>query len=120
MSRIEINVLEASKELTKRERVQLKDTGAMTQLREMIGKTIAPEAYARIAVHNERARGDQDYEQLVIWGKDGVQYVTGSGTFAQKFLDIAEEMEGEEFEILVKEQASRNYPGKTFLTCNLI
>ena len=120
MSRLEITVLTTSKELTKRERVQLKDTGSMTQLREKVGEKVAPEAWAQIAVHNERARGDQDYEQLVIWGKDGVQYVTGSGTFTQKFLDIAEEMEGEEFEIAVNEQASRNYPGKTFLTCSLV
>ena len=57
---------------------------------------------------------------VVIVDEDGTSYLTGSENFMANFLSIAEEMEGEPFEVEVYRKPSKNFNGKDFLTCKLI
>lgn len=77
--------------------------------------------YARVAIHNEKARENKDYERLVIFTDDGGAFYTGSPTFSDRFTQIMELMEGESGWALSCEKGkSNNYKGKTFLTCKVV
>ena len=83
--------------------------------------TITPAAYAILAIHNS-AGSNPDYTNIVIIDTNGNKYITGSPTFTNKFLDIWVEMydENELFDIEVYKKDSKNYKGKTFLSCSVI
>ena len=110
-------------ELTKKERVMYKNTSDSKRLDEETSKNgslvIAPKIWMELSVHNDKSP-NPDYTQYIIVDKSGVSYLTGSENFMANFLSIAEEMEGEDFEIEVYRKASKNYNGKEFLTCKLI
>ncbi|MBO7731597.1 MAG: hypothetical protein J6S67_03570 [Methanobrevibacter sp.] len=120
-----VEIKESSKEFTKRERVMLKDTGNCIKLDEVVAidcpLTITPAAYAILAIHNS-AGSNPDYTNIVIIDTNGNKYITGSPTFTNKFLDIWVEMydENELFDIEVYKKDSKNYKGKTFLSCSVI
>ncbi len=77
--------------------------------------------YAIVAIHNEKARENKDYERLVIFTDDGASFYTGSPTFRDRFMQIMELMEGEDGWALSCEKGnSNNYKGKTFLTCKVV
>ena len=114
----------ASKELTAKERVMLKDTTNAVSLDEATQGAplvIDPAYYVTLMVHNEKAE-DKDYKKHVIVDKAGTKYVTGSESFITSFVDIMDEMEGtdEEFQIQVYRMPSKNYKGKEFLTCSIL
>lgn len=114
----------ASKELTAKERVMLKDTTNAVSLDEATQGAplvIDPAYYVTLMVHNEKAE-DKDYKKHVIVDKAGTKYVTGSESFITSFMDIMDEMEGtdEEFQIQVYRMPSKNYKGKEFLTCSIL
>ena len=119
-------ILEASKELTNRERIKLKEMndGESLDLLTANGNSIEinPDFYAVISVHNEKSKGDKDYTKYVVVDKDGTTYITGSGSFWESFKNIAEEMDGEEedYSIKVFSKPSKNYQGKSFITCSII
>ena len=121
-----VTITESSRELTKKERIQLKDTsdalGLDQATQEIDGEkvTIKPELYCLLQIHNENAKGDKDYEQILIMDDLGQKWITGSATFIRSFLDIAEEMEGDPFEIQVIRKPSKNYNGKDFLKAVLV
>lgn len=114
----------ASKELTAKERVMLKDTTNAVSLDEATQGAplvIDPDYYVTLMVHNEKAE-DKDYKKHVIVDKTGTKYVTGSESFITSFIAIMEEMDGtgEEFQIQVYRMPSKNYKGKEFLTCSIL
>ena len=114
----------ASKELTAKERVMLKDTTNAVSLDEATQGAplvIDPAYYVTLMVHNERAE-DKDYKKHVIVDKAGTKYVTGSESFITSFMDIMDEMEGtdEEFQVQVYRMPSKNYKGKEFITCSIV
>lgn len=114
----------ASKELTAKERVMLKDTTGAVSLDEATQGApvvIDPDFYATLLVHNEKAE-DKDYKKHIIVDKAGTRYVTGSESFMSSFVNIMEEMDGsgEEFEIQAYRMPSKNYKGKEFLTCSIV
>lgn len=118
MSEFKVEVIKSSRELTAREKIQLKDTAACISLdrlsREQPDAVIGVEGYAVLAIHNERAKGDTDYEQLVVLSTDGNKYITGSNAFRTSFLDIWEEManDPEPWGIRVIRKQSNNFAGE--------
>ena len=124
MTGYEVKIAETSKELTAKERIQLKDTtnaqklDEVTQVEPLI---IYPEMFAILDIHNEKS-DNVDYKNYIIKDKNGNTYVTGSESFFSSFLQIYDEMrnETEEWGIKCYRVPSKNYKGKEFLTCTVI
>lgn len=124
MTGYSVKITNASKELSAKERVALKDTTNAIALDEatQAGKVlIEPDFYVELSVHNEKSE-DKDYTKYVIVDKSGNKYVTGSASFMSAFSGILDEMadSGEEYAIEVYRMPSKNYKGKEFLTCSIV
>lgn len=119
-------VIEISKEVSAKQKIQLKDTTNCISLDEATNENdrmiISPDFYAVIAVHNEKSE-DKDYEKYVVVDRAGNKYVTGSKSFFTALRDIMSDMAAEapdeEYDIEVYRRESANYKGKTFITCSL-
>lgn len=115
------------KELTKKEKVMLKDLTDCAVLgteAEANGCDIIihPAFYAILSIHND-ALSEPDYEAYVIVDRDGTKYQTSSDSFITSFRDIISDMEGEDPEtwaIKVTLKPSKNRTGKSFLKAVLI
>lgn len=120
-----VTIKEVSKDLSARERIKLKDTTNAIKLDMAVTPDtplmISPDAYAILNIHNEKS-DNVDYENYVILDKSGNKYVTGSPSFWQAFLEIWIEMEkeNEPYDIEVYKMESKNYKGKSFLTCSIV
>lgn len=119
-------VARASKELTAKEKIMLKDMSDAVKLDDAVKEqaiVIKPDFYAIINVHNEKS-DTKDYTKIVIVdGDSGIKYTTGSMPFITTFEDIMQEMEdaGEtDFSLKVYAKESKNYKGKYFITCSII
>lgn len=117
-------VSETSKELTAKERIQIKDTTDCVRLDEATRENaviIDVDFYAVLNIHNEKS-DDKDYTTYVIVDKDGQRYTTGSPSFWSSFMNIYEEMknESEPWAIKAYRMPSKNRAGKDFITCSLI
>lgn len=130
MTGYSVKIADASKELTKKERVMLKDTGDALKLDEIIqGEPIIinPDYWVTLMVHNEKS-DNVDYSVYLIVDKNGTKYVTGSESFWTTFSDIWDEMtdemtgdgNDEEWQLKCYKLDSKNYKGKQFLTCSVI
>lgn len=114
----------ASRELSARERIAIKDFSNAIPLDEATkdGKlVINPVDYAVLDVHNEKS-DNKDYKKYIVIDAGGTKYVTGSENFFDSFMEIMEEMSGEdeEFSIEVYQMESKNYKGKSFITCSIL
>ena len=119
-----------SKALSVQERIKIKDLSNAIPLDSTVTDDtpviITPDFFAVLEVHNERSK-DKDYKKYVIVDKAGNKYTTGSESFWSAFTDIAKEIaeaieNGEpidEYSIEVYRLPSKNYAGKSFLTCSL-
>jgi len=122
-----VKIREASRELTAKEKIALKDysnaTALDTALNDVDVLTISPVAYVILDVHNEKSKQDKDYVKYLIIDTAGNKFVTGSESFFTSFKDIfdtmAAEAPGEEYSIDVLKKPSQNYKGKSFITCAL-
>lgn len=119
-----VEIAETSRELSAKERIALKDTTSARRLDEATAVEdviIYPEAWAILNVHNEKA-DDKEYQQYILLDKSGEKFVTGSPSFWNAFMDIYTEMAGEseEWGIKVYRMESKNYKGKSFITCSII
>lgn len=119
-----VTVVETSKELTHKQKVQLQDTTSAIRLDKATQEApvlIDVDFYAVLAIHNEKA-DDKDYNNYIVVDKNGTRYVTGSDSFWNTFCDIMAEMVGsdEEFQIRAYRSDSKNYSGKSFITCEII
>lgn len=123
-------IIEASRELTARERVMFKDTQNAISMNDFAeaaksenGKAIIESVkdYVHILVHNEKS-DDKEYDNFLIIAGDGEKYVTGSHAFWNSFMDIYNEMkdETEPWGIQLNLIPSKNYKGKSVLTCSLV
>lgn len=119
-------VIEASKELTGKEKVAIKNFADMIQIDEATKETDAGLLInvawtAQVSVHNEKA-DNHDYMKYVYVDKDGAMYISGSEPLYRQYCDIAEDMNGEEEEwgIKIIRKESSNYKGKDFLTCVIV
>ena len=124
MTGYEVKIINASKELTGKEKVRIKDFTNATQLDDIIqGKdhfTLNYEFYVDMEVHNEHSKMDKDYFKRVIVDKEGNTYVTGSKSFCNAMDGVIEEMGEEEFSLDCYKSDSKNYTGKQFLSCTVI
>jgi len=119
-------VTSSSKELSPREKIKIKDISACEKLEELTRNgehfEINLDFYAEISIHNEKA-DDKDYSNVVLVDKNGTRYVTGSDSFKRSLVDIMNELEdiddGEDIIIDVYTKPSKNYSGKSFITCSL-
>lgn len=119
-----VKIVYASKELSARDRVAVKDTTNAIALDDATKDSplvIAIDYYVELAVHNEKSE-DKDYKKYVVVDKSGNKFVTGSESFFTAMLEIMDEMSdsGENFEIQVYRMPSKNYKGKEFLTCSIV
>lgn len=123
-------ILDASRELTAREKVMFKDTQNAISMNDFAeqakaegGKAIIDDVkdYVHITVHNDKS-DDKDYDNFIIVDGKGDKYVTGSKAFWNSFMDIYTEMknETEPWGIQLNLIPSKNYKGKNVLTCSLI
>lgn len=124
MTEYSVSIKEASRELTAKQRIKLKDTSDAISLDTACEENdviIDPVDYAVLAIHNEKS-DNVDYENYVIIDKNGDKYVTGSDSFWISFMDIYNEMQGEDedWSIKVYKLDSKNYKGKKFITCSII
>ena len=126
MQGYEVKIKIASMELSAKQRIMFKDTTDAEKLDALTtgGKsvTIKPIGYVVLDVHNEKAEKEKDYEQYLIISADGTKYTTGSEAFFSTFKGIFDEMENEaeDWELKIYQQASKNYTGKSFITCSII
>ena len=123
----EVTVTEASKELSAKEKIRLKDLSNsinLDALTQQEGKVVIDvDYYALLAIHNEKSKERKDYENIVIVDKGGNKYNTGSSSFMTAFLDILDELEdaGEtDCQIEAYRKESKNYKGKEFITCSIV
>lgn len=120
-------VVNSSKKLTARETIKLKDisnaVGLDAAVEDDKSLMITPDFWAELSIHNEKSK-DKDYTKYVIVDKSGTKYSTGSQSFFSAFMEIASEMAAEapdeEYAIEVYRKPSKNYAGKSFLTCSLL
>ena len=119
-----VNIAKCSKELTHKERVQIKDMSNAVSMDELTANgpvTLDVAFYAVLVVHNERSES-VDYTVCVLVDKAGTKYRTGSPSFMNSLEDIMADMDGcdEEWNLEVSRQPSKNYKGKEFLTCSVV
>ena len=120
-----VKIAGSSRELTAVERISIKDISDTIPLGELKADEniiLKPDFYAILDVHNEKAE-NKDYRVFVIQDKDGKRYSTSSESFWNSFENIMDEIEDEkedfDYSIKVFCKPSKNYKGKTFLTCNI-
>lgn len=123
MTGFKVELKEVSTQLTAKQRVAIKDTTDCIKLDQATQEgnvIINPLYYAVLGIHNEKS-DNPDYENYVIVDKSGNKYVTGSQSFWSSFMEIYDEMAGEDEEwgIKVYRVASKNYKGKEFITCSI-
>lgn len=119
-------VVEATRELTGKERVAIKTFANARQLDVVTqnyedGVLIDIDYVAKVVVHNEKS-DNKDYNKYIYMDKDGIMYVSGSETLYRAYQEIAEEMENEDEDWAIKviRKESSNYKGKDFLTCVIV
>ena len=123
-------ITSASRELTVKEKITLKDfndcTGLDTVVSNENGFIIDPDVIVEVEVHNERAKDDKDYTTIVILDKDGTKYSTSSNSLRDSISDILDELadlsdeDKKDLKIKVFKKPSKNYSGKYFLTSTVV
>ena len=126
MTGYSVKIEAASKELTKKERVMLKDTCDALKLDDVIQDEpiiINTDFWVMLNVHNEKS-DNADYPVYLIVDKNGTKYVTSSEAFWTTFSDIWDEMtedgDNEEWQLKCYKLDSKNFKGKQFITCSVI
>ena len=119
-------IVNTSKELSTREKIKIKDLTNAVSLDEAVTDDVplmvTPQLWAELAIHNEKSK-DKDYKKYILIDAAGTKYATGSESFWSAFNNIVAELEdaGEDgdFTIEIYRLPSKNYSGKSFLTCSL-
>ena len=122
-----VKIRESSKELSAKERVAIKDTSNAISIDEVTtenGKMVIEYSYHVILdIHNEKS-DNKDYVKTIIVDKEGNKFVTGSESFRTALVEIVEEMtdagEGDNITLECYRKESKNYKGKSFITCSII
>lgn len=124
MQGYECKVINASKELSARERIKVKDLSNAIALDTAVTDDtplmISPLYDVELEVHNEKSK-DKDYKKYVIVDVAGNKYHTGSESFWAAYKDIMAELgdDTEDVTLEVYRVPSKNYAGKSFITCSL-
>lgn len=120
----EVVIKETSKDLSVKERVAIKQIDSFTGLGDLDPETaplIDVDYFAVLAVHNDEAE-TKDYDLYIVADKDGTIYKTSSTAFWSNFKSMMDELYGtdEEYKIKVLFKESKNYKGKSYVTCTLV
>lgn len=124
MSEFKTEIIEASKELTLKEKIRCKNL--MDAL--VIGKACKAEPleievdyWVKIHVINDKC-DDKEYDNYIIVDKDGVMYYTGSESFWRSFSVIWDEVKdtNEDWKLKVMNCPSKNREGQSFVTCTIV
>ena len=109
-------IIEKSRELTRREEYKLCVDDQSTSVQEAEGYVFEIDAYVKYITQDSEGK---DLEVLAILTKDGEVLSTVSETFKRHFFDIWEAFAGtdEPFEIVVTSGTSRS--GRKFASCTL-
>ena len=126
MKGYKVNIAYTSRDLSAKERIMIKDTGDAQSLDALTldGPVVIGYAcHAILDIHNEKS-SSKDYRKVVVMDKEGRKYATGSEAFLDSLTDIVDEMteagEGDNIQLKVYRKESKNYAGKSFITCSLI
>lgn len=129
MTGYSVNVVSASKDLSPKEKVMIKDTTDCVRMDEATQESaviIDVDYWAELNVHNEKSE-DKEYANYVVVDKDGTRYVTGSTSFWNTFMNIWDEMRdleedgnAEPWSLKVYRRDSKNRAGKQFITCSVM
>lgn len=119
-----VTIVKASKELSHKERVRMKDTTNALSLDEVTQDgpvLIDLDFYAVLNVHNEKSESI-DYTVCILVDKAGTKYRTGSPSFLTALDEIMVDMADcdEPWQLEVSRRPSKNYKGKEFLTCSVV
>lgn len=122
-----VKIIESTMELSAKEKIAIKNFDECVQLDAAIGGDVEkviinPYGYIVAEVHNEKS-DKKDYTKYIVLDKNGTRYITGSSPFFTTFTDIWDEMQSdpdEEWSLVVYKRESKNYKGKSFLTCNIM
>lgn len=119
-----VTIAKASKELTYKERVRMKDTTKALSLDEVTQDgpvLIDLDFYAVLNVHNEKSESI-DYTVCILVDKAGTKYRTGSPSFLTALDEIMVDMADcdEPWQLEISRRPSKNYKGKEFLTCSVV
>lgn len=125
MEQYKVTIEEASKALTGKEKIQLKDTTDCEHFDELTeaGPVIIDlDFWAVLGIHNDFAQNDKDYKNYIIVDKDGTRYSTGSSSFWDHFKSLYDDMKDEQepWKLKVFRKASKKRAGKSFITCSII
>lgn len=122
-----VKIIHTSTELSAKEKVRIKDFSNAAQLDDIIegdSHFMLDYAYhADMQVHNERSKNEKkDYMKRVIIDKAGNAFITGSESFMSAMDDVLDDMAdtGEEFQLDCYKVPSKNFAGKSFITCTVI
>ena len=124
----EVKIVESSRDLTAKEKISYRDFGNAIKMDEELtddsNLLIAPADYVVLDIHNEKAKGNKDYRKYIVIDTAGNKYVTGSESFYTRFIEIFETMKedapNEEYQIECYKKPSKNYAGKSFISCSLV
>lgn len=119
-----VTIVKASKELSHKERVRMKDTTNAIKMDEITQDgpaLIDLDFYAVLNVHNERSESI-DYTVCILVDKAGTKYRTGSPSFMTALDEIMVDMADcdEPWQLEVSRHPSKNRTGKEFLTCSVV
>lgn len=127
MRDFEVKITGSMVELSPRERVSFKSLDVAVPLDSLTenGQTVRVNIgnIVTMAVHNEKAKENKDYNVYVLVDKDtGKRYRSGSVSLYNAINDIMDEMAeiDEDIVIEIYKRESKNYKGKGFLTCYLV
>lgn len=120
-------VIEASKELSAKEKVMYKDTSDCIKFDMAIDSSpdgyiiVKPVAYVVVQIHNEKAKPNKDYNNYIVIDESGERFVTGSQSFWSTFSDIFADMQDctEDWGIKVYKKDSKNNTNP-FITCSVV
>lgn len=124
MSAYSVKILNASKELSLKEKVVVKnitDPIILGTAAEVEPVKIDLDYWVELDVHNEKAE-QVDYTNYILYDKNGTVYQTSSQSFWQTFTGIYEEVSQEpdtDWLLVVYAMPSKNRQGKTYLTCSI-
>lgn len=119
-------IMGSSRELSVKEKIMFKDLTDTVRLDTVVSLeqslTIDVDTIVELAIHNENARDDKDYETIVIVAKDGTRYSTSSESVRNAIEDIMEEAQDgglTEYNIKVLAKPSKNREGQHYLTATI-
>ena len=120
-------ITQTSRELSIQEKFLIKDfkdaIGLDTVVTEDSSLLLDVDVIAEVAIHNEKAKQDKDYNTIVILTKDGTKYTTSSSSVRDAISDIMSDLADEgvtDYKIKIFKKPSKNYAGKSFMTASVV